>query len=134
MAAIVTILMALVEGQSIGAVLGTLTAAQWVSIASTLVTAEPEVLHTLGALHPALQILADAIKANPDANAAGLAAQAAFKAYGAGATINQMQGAAAAVDVVLLGYGLPLTQAHRQLLSRTCAEAAIAAFVANQQA
>jgi hypothetical protein len=133
MAAIITIIVALVGGQSITAVLGTLTVTQWVSIASTLVTAEPQILKTLGALHPALQTLADAIKANPDANAAGLAAAAAFKAWGSGTTINQMEGATASIDAILIGYNLPITVAHRQLLSKTCAEAAVAAFVANTQ-
>jgi hypothetical protein len=131
--ALIPIIIALVGGQSIGAVLGTLTAAQWVSIATNMISAEPQLVAAFTALHPALQTLADALKNNVGAEAAGLAAAAAFKAFGAGATINQMEGAGAAIDAILIGYNLPITVAHRQLLSRTCAEAAVAAFVANTQ-
>lgn len=133
MGALIPIIIALVGGQSIATVLGTLTVTQWVSIAGTLITAEPQLVAAFTALHPALQTLADAIKNNVGAEAAGLAAQAAFKAWGSGATQNQMEAATQAAFEVFTAYKLPITDAHMHVLADTTAKGVISAFVANTQ-
>jgi hypothetical protein len=134
MGALIPIIIALAGGQSIGVILGTLTVTQWVSIASTLITAEPQLVAAFTALHPALQTLADALKNNVGAEAAGLAAQASFKAWGSGATQNQMEAATEAAFEVFVSYKLPITEAHMHVLADTAAKSIISAFVANTQA
>jgi hypothetical protein len=133
MAALIPLIIALAGGQSIGAVLGTLSVTQWVSIAGTLISAEPQLVAAFTALHPALQTLADALKNNVGAEAAGLAASAAFKAWGSGATQNQMEAATQAAFEVFVNYKLPITEAHMHVLADTTAKATVSAFVANTQ-
>jgi hypothetical protein len=59
---LLSMIMALVGGQSLVAILGGFTAVQWVSLASTLLGAEPDVLKAFLALHPVLASLAGAFE------------------------------------------------------------------------
>lgn len=68
MGALIAIVAALAGGQAIGAVLGGLSIASWVSLGGVLVNATPEVINIAKTVHPAFHALATAIEggAAPD--------------------------------------------------------------------
>lgn len=69
--ALLSIILALVGGQSLGAILSGLTLMQWIEIAGTLVSAEPTLVKAFAELHPAFDILAKALGSGASPGAAG---------------------------------------------------------------
>jgi hypothetical protein len=55
-------LIAIIGGQSIGAVFGAFTAAQWITLASDMISASPDVIEGLEAVIPAFAGVGDLIK------------------------------------------------------------------------
>lgn len=72
---LISILLAVIGGQSISAVLAGVSIMQWIEIASTVASAEPTIVKLLAELHPAFAILAQNIKNGASPEQAGTAAQ-----------------------------------------------------------
>ena len=74
-----------VAGDTIASALGSITVAQWVTIAAQGLTAEPEVVAAIKALHPAIDTFLTAVENGVDS--AG-AADAIFKHFNEGAPLT----------------------------------------------
>ena len=72
--ALISIILALVGGQSLSAILAGLSLMQWIEVAGTLVSAEPTIVKAFSELHPALEILAKHLGSGESPGAAGSAA------------------------------------------------------------
>ena len=75
MLALLPLVMGLVNGGSLGAVLGGLSIGQWIGIAEAAVNAAPDVIQDLSALHPALAALTGALGKGFSPAAAGQTAK-----------------------------------------------------------
>lgn len=62
---LVSILLAVIAGKSIGAVVAMLSISDWISIATLLMKATPDILKALNDLHPAFEELAKRLDAGP---------------------------------------------------------------------
>lgn len=74
---LISIIIALVGGQSIGAIAAGLSIADWIGIAGTLISAEPTLVKAFSELHPAFDILAKHLS-----NGAEAAGGAAYQSLG----------------------------------------------------
>lgn len=72
--ALISIIIALIGGQSLGAIVSALSLMQWIGIAEILISAEPTIVKAFAELHPAFDILAKAIASGISPGAAGSAA------------------------------------------------------------
>ncbi len=68
---LITIILALIGGQSLGTILAGLSLMQWIGIAETLISAEPTLVKAFGELHPAFDILVKALGSGSSPGAAG---------------------------------------------------------------
>jgi hypothetical protein len=76
--ALISIIVALVGGQSLGAILAGLSLMQWIEVAGTLISAEPTLVKAFSELHPAFDIIAKALKSGVSPGAAGSQAYASL--------------------------------------------------------
>lgn len=77
------IIMALVGGQSFGAVLAGLSVTQWTAIAEELLNATPSIIQAFADLHPSLQGLAELVAKTLPAEQIGAQAMTSFQQWAA---------------------------------------------------
>jgi hypothetical protein len=69
--ALLSIIIALVGGQSLGAILAGLSLMQWIEVAGALVSAEPTIVKLFSELHPAFDLISKSLKSGASPGAAG---------------------------------------------------------------